>query len=314
MTTRERSYGERLAPGERFRLIFETTFQFTGLLDADGTMLEVNRSALSWVRSPREAAVGHKVWDTPWWIPAGDAVIDRLKAAVAAAQQGQFVRYDVTLPSVDGLAHTFDFSLTPIADDTGTVVLIVAEGRDITEQKRLEHALRETNRRLELAQEQARQLAITDELTGLHNRRGFFLIGEQLKQLATRKQGRGLLMFIDIDSLKRANDDYGHDAGDALIVAAATVLARTFRASDVVARLGGDEFAVLASLSGEDSAATVADRLAANLDALNRDAKLCMPLQVSTGTHEFAWADDLALEVLVSRADAAMYEGRARNK
>ena len=68
-----------LAEGDCYRLIFEMAFQFIGLLDAEGAMLEVNQLALAWVRSSREAVVGLKVWDTPWWINAGDAVLERLK-------------------------------------------------------------------------------------------------------------------------------------------------------------------------------------------------------------------------------------------
>ena len=306
----EQALGKVLRAGDHYRLIFETAFQFIGLMDMQGTMLEVNRSALDWIRTPREDVVGQPVWATPWWVNAGDAALDRLKAAVAAAGNGDFVRYDVTLPSIEGAAHTFDFSLTPIADADGRVVLLVAEGRDITEQKRLEQALREVNQQLLLAQEQSRQLAITDELTGLYNRRGFFLMAEQQKRIALRTQARGLLVFADVDGLKQANDRFGHDVGDALIAAAARTLARAFRTGDLVARLGGDEFAVLALPSPGDAAATLAERVAAHVEACNRDAPLPLPLRLSIGTHEFVWTDGLALDVLVSRADAAMYQNK----
>lgn len=292
----------------RFRLIFETAFQFIGLLDANGRMLEVNRPALAWARSTREAVLGQLVWDTPWWIHAGDAVRERLKAAVMATARGEFVRYDVTLPSIDGPKHTFDFSLTPVADEAGKIDLLIAEGRDITEQKRLEQALREANEQLHSVQEQLRLLAITDDLTGLYNRRGFFFVAERQKALAVRSHFKGLLMFADIDGLKSANDRFGHDAGDELIVGAAKVLTRTVRATDLVARLGGDEFVALASLSSGESTAAIANRLASHLDAFNSDVALRTPLQMSIGTLEFQWTDELALESLVSRADAAMYE------
>jgi diguanylate cyclase (GGDEF)-like protein/PAS domain S-box-containing protein len=306
-TSFERDLAEVVRSGDHFRLIFETTYQFIGLLDTQGMMLEVNRSALDWVHTRRENVVGQPVWTTPWWVNAGDAVLERLKAAVADARSGAFVRYDVTLPSVDGVAHTFDFSLMPIADADGQVVLLVAEGRDITEQKRLEQALREVNQQLQLAQEQARQLAITDELTGLYNRRGFFLMAEQQKRAALRTQARGLLMFVDIDGLKQANDSFGHDVGDALIRAAARTLAHAFRNSDLVARLGGDEFAVLALPSPGDVTATLAERVASHVEAFNSGTTLPLPLRLSIGWHEFAWTEDLALDMLVARADADMY-------
>jgi diguanylate cyclase (GGDEF)-like protein/PAS domain S-box-containing protein len=305
---------DRVETADRFRLIFDTTFQFTGLLDPQGRMLEVNLPALAWIHSERDAVIGRPVWDTPWWSNAGDATLAQLKQAVSSAASGKFVRYDVTLPALDEREYTFDFSLTPIIDKAGQVVYLVVEGRDITELKRLEQALRDTNRQLLLAQEQARQLAITDELTGLYNRRGFFIIGEQHKRLGARSKTQALLMFADVDGLKQANDEYGHDVGDALITLAAKVLAQTFRESDLIARFGGDEFAVLASLTSDDSARTLGERVTARLDALNREAKLPVPLSLSVGTLEFNWADELDLETRVAQADAAMYAQKRSRK
>ena len=314
MTGRHCDIDGALGEGERARLILDTAFQFMGLLDAEGTMLDVNRSALAWVRSHREAAVGRKVWDTPWWVNAGEAVLARLKAAVATAARGEFVRYDVTLPAIEGPPRTFDFSLTPVADAAGgKIEYLVAEGRDVTEQKRLESALHEANRRLQLAQEQERRLAITDDLTGLYNRRGFFIIAEQQKRLAIRSGARCLLLFVDVDDLKGVNDQWGHEVGDGFIAGAAKVLAGSFRSSDLVARLGGDEFAALAVLGEGDSTTAFAERLAGNLAAFNREAALSLPLRMSVGTYEFEWTEPLGIDTLVARADAAMY-GQKRGK
>lgn len=304
----------RVEAADRFRLIFDTTFQFTGLLDPTGVMLEVNRPALAWVHATLDDVAGRFVWDTPWWVNAGDAVLTRLREAVASAAKGEFVRYDVTLASPEGPAHTFDFSLTPITDDAGRVVYLVAEGRDISEQKRLELALRDANEQLQLAQAQARLLAITDELSGLHNRRGFLILAEQHRRLGLRSNSKALLMFADIDGLKRANDEFGHETGDALIALAAKALTQTLRASDLIARLGGDEFAALVSLSPVDSTAAIAERLSARVDSLNREANLPRPLRLSFGMHEFDWAEDLDLETRIAQADAAMYVQKRRRK
>jgi diguanylate cyclase (GGDEF)-like protein len=121
-------------------------------------------------------------------------------------------------------------------------------------------------------------------------------------------------MFVDVDDLKRVNDEYGHDVGDALIVGAARVLTQTFRTGDLVSRLGGDEFAVLALLSTGDSTATFTNRLAFHLDAFNNDTKLRMILQMSLGTREFEWTDNIGLESLVAQADAHMYEQKRKKK
>lgn len=130
--------------------------------------------------------------------------------------------------------------------------------------------LAEANRRLqaevrerERMAAEVRQLSLTDELTGLHNRRGFILLAERELEAARRRRSRCLLLYADLDYLKQANDRYGHAAGDIMLIDAAQVLRSVFRSIDVLARLGGDEFVVLTSdyVSSED----VLQRLAAAL-------------------------------------------------
>src|SRR6267142_1804814 len=104
-------------------------------------------------------------------------------------------------------------------------------------------------------------LALTDELTGLYNRRGFMALAERQLKLA-RRSGRGMLLFMtDVDCLKQINDSFGHFEGDRALKRTADVLEETFRGSDVVARLGGDEFAVLAIEAAGHSEATIKTRL-----------------------------------------------------
>ncbi len=93
-------------------------------------------------------------------------------------------------------------------------------------------------------QEHLRIMSITDDLTGLLNRRGFFPIAEQQLKLANRS-GTGLvLLFADIDNLKWINDKFGHKEGDAVLIDVSRAIKESFRDSDIIARLGGDEFAV----------------------------------------------------------------------
>jgi len=90
----------------------------------------------------------------------------------------------------------------------------------------------------------AGNLSLTDELTGLRNRRGFFLFAEQARSLAVRAGKQSDILFAELDGLKDVNDRHGREAGDALLRNFAGVLAETFRESDVMARVGGDEFCV----------------------------------------------------------------------
>ena len=95
---------------------------------------------------------------------------------------------------------------------------------------------------LEAANVEIGKLAVTDEMTGLHNRRGFLLLARQELELARRSGMRSMFVFCDVDGLKTVNDTWGHAEGDALLIAAGQAFASAFRKGDVVARLGGDEF------------------------------------------------------------------------
>lgn len=113
----------------RVRAIFDQEFQFVGLLACDGRLLEVNASALRSIGVERDTVVGRPFWDTPWWRP-GDG--ERLKAAVASAARGEFVRFEVENLTAEGRLLWVDFSLKPVRDAQGTVQFLLPEGRDIT--------------------------------------------------------------------------------------------------------------------------------------------------------------------------------------
>lgn len=132
----------------RLRSIMDNAYQFIGLLAPDGTLLEANRSALRLIAAKREHTIGRPFWETAWW--AGDPEQKlRLRHAIeAAARHGRFVRFDATHPAADGQTVHVDFSLTPVLDAHGNVIHIVPEGRDITDRKRVEAALRLSEARL----------------------------------------------------------------------------------------------------------------------------------------------------------------------
>jgi diguanylate cyclase (GGDEF)-like protein len=159
-----------------------------------------------------------------------------------------------------------------------------------------------------------RGMSLTDEMTGLLNRRGFNTIAAGHLKLGNRTGSRFLLFFIDLDGLKRINDQWGHHEGDRAITRVAEVLTKTFRQSDVVARFGGDEFVVLALDSSGDAGTAIRARLEANMrQARGRDAA-GYPLTVSVGGIAFDSRDDLPLPELLRAADEALYrEKRLRS-
>lgn len=120
---------------ERFRAIFDQEFQLVGLLGPTGIILEMNAAAMSSVGARRADVIGHPFWETKWW--AHDpALAARCEEWVRRAGRGEFVREEVAFPSKAGSMRAIDFSLKPIYDDSGKVILILPEGRDITDLKR----------------------------------------------------------------------------------------------------------------------------------------------------------------------------------
>ncbi len=130
----------------KFRAIFNGTFQFIGLLDTAGIVLEANQTALAAIGATADEIVGQVFWETPWWTHSPDLQI-RLQQSVTQAATGELVRFEAKHFLADGSFVIVDFSLSPIFDETGAVVMLIPEGRDITERKRMETALQESQAR-----------------------------------------------------------------------------------------------------------------------------------------------------------------------
>lgn len=210
--------------------------------------------------------------------------------------------------------------LQALADTTAVAIENVQVYAELEQRVRDRTAeLEATNQRLieeirerEEAEEKVRRLSITDELTSLHNRRGFFLLAQQQWKLARRVNTPCLLLFIDLDGLKKINDTFGHEMGDKAIADAAWLLKQTFRDSDIVARLGGDEFVVFLS-NCSDSADIIQERLQGNIDFFNQNHQRCYQLSMSIGVEICCPKSDISLEKLVAKADESMYD-RKRSK
>lgn len=123
----------------RFESIFNQTFQFTGLLEPNGTVIEANDAALEFGGVERDAIAGNPFYEAPWWTHS-EAVRENVRDAIERAADGEFVRYETEVRGADGLA-TIDFSVKPVTDDDDDVSLLVVEGRDITAQQQQQQHL-----------------------------------------------------------------------------------------------------------------------------------------------------------------------------
>ncbi|HEX5910109.1 MAG TPA: sensor domain-containing diguanylate cyclase [Thermoleophilaceae bacterium] len=154
----------------------------------------------------------------------------------------------------------------------------------------------------------ALNMAITDGLTGLANRRGLMTLGGKVLSAAGRMGFPVEMLFMDVDGLKRVNDELGHDRGDELLRDVAGLLEATFRESDVIARLGGDEFCVLLTGTATAGAEGAVVRLQAAIDQHNDAAGRPYAVAVSVGHAGLEGEESPDLEDLLRRSDAAMYD------
>jgi len=161
---------------------------------------------------------------------------------------------------------------------------------------------------LETANDLLHNLSLTDELTGLNNRRGFMILATALLKFARRAGQPLCLLYIDLDSLKSINDSLGHAAGDKIITNFTRILTETFRDSDVVGRMGGDEFVVLTAAVNENDLDSIRALLQTNVDAHNRQTTPGFALSYSLGVIQVDLASSITMEELLSQADAAMYK------
>jgi diguanylate cyclase (GGDEF)-like protein len=156
-----------------------------------------------------------------------------------------------------------------------------------------------------------RDLSLTDQLTQVHNRRGFYILGEYMFREGRRNKTALTVAFFDLDDLKEVNDTLGHDAGSALLADFADLLRTNFRHSDVIARVGGDEFAIISKHSEID---TALQRLAKATEVTNENGDKPYRIKYSVGKVTSKLGSKETFSELLHRADVAMYEHKQRKK
>ncbi|MBC8412167.1 MAG: diguanylate cyclase [Nitrospira sp.] len=163
-------------------------------------------------------------------------------------------------------------------------------------------------------EQQLRDMSLTDELTGLYNRRGLTSIADHLLKMARRGKNGVFLLFADLDNMKTINDSLGHDEGDNALRDTAEILKKTYRESDVIARLGGDEFAVVPVGTDKETIDIISSRLRHQIDIHNEVGHRKYTLSLSIGIAYFDPDHPLSLNDLLKQADTAMYQDKKRKK
>jgi len=167
--------------------------------------------------------------------------------------------------------------------------------------------------RIDKLESSIRDLSLRDELTGLYNRRGFYVLAEQALRLAQRSGKTLSVLFIDVDDLKQINDRHGHEVGSSLLNEVAEFLKESFRRTDVIGRIGGDEFAV-AGVSSEAAMNIALERLERSTAERNAQHGRLHPFSFSIGHVTSEVSGSESLEELLGKADGLMYETKRRKK
>lgn len=225
-----------------------------------------------------------------------DLVADKLRQRLA----GELASVEYTVRGIrkDGRGIFLDARSVRTMRDGA--VAVMGSMVDITERKQLEEALR--------------SLSLTDELTGLYNRRGFSTLAERHLSIARRKGQDLLLVLADIDGLKAVNDTFGHAAGDQVVLDAASVLKGTYRRVDIIARIGGDEFTAFPVEAGPDSSEILINRLQENVAKHNERYTRPFRLSMSVGIGRIKPADCPNVQRLLAEADRELYRRKADRK
>jgi len=277
----------------KYRSLVESTDDSIYLVDPDYRYLFINRRHLSRLGLSEEQVLGrpfsefHSIDETNEFIKKTDA-------ALSSGESNQYEYQSLR----DGKYFLQTFS--PVKDQHGKAFALTVVSKNITKRKQME--------------EELRSLSLTDELTGLYNRRGFMALAAQHLKIANR-HGKGIFMlYADMDSLKEINDTFGHKEGDNALFEFSQILKESFRESDIIARIGGDEFVVLPVGSSESSVEIIKTRLENRVDAHNTKRNRGYKISVSVGVPFYNPERPLSLGELIAQGDALMYEQKRFKK
>ena len=294
----KRAAEELAASEEHYRLLTEYGSDLVRLLSGNGAVLYVSPSV--------ERVLGYGVDEYMQLAPRSLMHPDELAAAVALLEE---IRTGARSEGVStyrlrhksGDYRWFEVHWTARRNVQGALLDIHSVGRDVTERLAAERKLSEYA-------DELRGLSLHDELTGLYNRRGFVEVAGHAHARAQADGRAAAVVFVDLNDMKRINDEQGHDIGDLALKDAADTLRATLREADILARLGGDEFVAFAlDLTSRDLEGLRA-RMREQSDQIVTKRARTFRLSMSLGAAYLEPGAARTLTDLLELADAAMYE------
>jgi diguanylate cyclase (GGDEF)-like protein/PAS domain S-box-containing protein len=289
MTERNHTEEKLQASEILYRRLFEAAQDGILILDPKtGQIDKVNPYLVNMLHRSYDDLLGKKFWEIS---PFKDTLFSQ--SYFQELQNKGYIHYkDIPLETKEGKQFAVEFVSNVFAVNSKKV--IQCNIRNVTDRKQME--------------EEFRTLSVTDQLTGLYNRRGFITVAEQQLKITERTGNRLLMLFADVDNLKWINDNFGHLKGDEALIETANIFKRVFRESDVIARIGGDEFAVLAFGPPKEYSDTSINRLQQQINKHKNRENRSYDLSISIGIAAKGAENRLSLEELMAQADAKMYE------
>lgn len=278
---------------EMFRSLIESAGDSIYLVDSNYNYLFVNKKHLSRIGLSGDAYKGRPYKD----FHSLAEVREFVKRVSKVFRTGMSVQHEYKSVRDD---RYFLQTFSPVRISDGKTIAVAVISKDITDRKEME--------------EELRQLSLTDELTGLLNRRGFFTHVEQYLKMVRRQRTGVLMLYVDLDGLKYINDRFGHKEGDFVLTQVARILKESYRESDIIARIGGDEFVVIPVSLSRGAIDVIINRLLKAIDDHNSKAQKAYKLSISTGVAFYDPEKPCSIDELLAIADKKMYENKKQKK
>jgi len=285
---------------ERFRVTLTGIADAVISADGDFKINLVNKAALSLLMKEEEQVIKKNFWEIFKLKDKDGNNIDSIRKKLFKVGNYQGEDFDLLLNKKTAISIDFRLSLIDRNKLKTGIVLIF---RDISERKKKE--------------EQLSHFATTDILTGVYNRRmGMELLGKEIK-ITKRRNSLLSICFLDLDGLKKVNDEHGHQEGDKLLKKVALVIKNNIRESDIFCRMGGDEFLVIFPDSSEEAAEGIWQRILTDFQKMNRSQKCKYPMHVSHGIveyHKGCFEEGKEIDELIELVDKRMYKEKQQHK
>ncbi len=277
----------------KYRSLVESTEDSIYLVDRNYRYLFINKKHLERLGISEDQYIGRSYGD----FHSPEITRQFIETAGRVFRMGESIQHEHRSERDN---EYFLLTLSPVKDADGDTTAVTVVSKKISDLKHMEENLR--------------ALSLTDELTGIYNRRGFLTLADQHLKAAKRAKNRVFMLYADLDDLKIINDTFGHGEGDRALIDVSNILKETYRESDIIARIGGDEFVVMPVGTSDSCTDIILSRLGKNLEAYNSTKNPGYRLSMSLGIAYFDPENPCSVDELLAQGDRMMYEEKKLRK